>query len=234
MRNLIQSSLNQPANLYSRDQKLRNQFNRIWLSNNPLKNLLGKFQTKQLLRKMKRHSSNVDDCVYILEDNSFPSDTNRKVGQGWDLFKLYGLIRQFAEIRLIVLNRNPIAATFSHKDWDGGFRPHADVIAKHLDYLASVIQKIEVSHVRNISYEDLSAYPIQTVKGIIEFLSLPNADHNSAYKDFKASKKNWRASLDPEEVQWAESVFYGERSKSLEILSNPEQSIIKNRPELIC
>ena len=228
--NLIRSSLNESADFYSWE-KLRKAFNWIWLNKNPVVNILGRFLVKYTLLVLKLYASRPkgSDTVYILENNSFPSGEIRTVAQGWNLFQLYELVRHHAEVCLIVLNREPIAATFSHKELDRGFREHAEVIAKHLDYLAETMQVIGVDNFRSISYEELSSCRDQAVEGIVNYLGLQNADARSAYKDYKPSRKNWRNSLEIEDAQWAESFFDEERSKNWRILTDKKHSLIRTK-----
>jgi hypothetical protein len=120
--NTIKSSLKDKANLYSRWSELRKVFDRIWLAKNPLINMLGKFQLDRLFVRLKSAQLMLDDAVYILEGNSFPSKDRRTPDGGWNLYQLYERVRRYSEVYLIVLNRDPIATTFSHKDWDGGLK----------------------------------------------------------------------------------------------------------------
>ena len=224
--NIISSSLNDEANLYSRWGELRKAFDRIWLAKNPLINMRGKFQLNRLFVRLHTKKSIRDDAVYILEDRSFPSKDRRTPDQGWNLYELYERVRRHSEVYLIVLNRDPIAATFSHKDWDGGLKGHAEVIAQHLDYLSATMKAIGVSNFRSISYEELSTNRVQVVEGIVSYLGLRNADVKKAFKDFRQSKKNWQISLDEEDIKWIQSFFDDERSNGWKVLTDQKCSLL--------
>jgi hypothetical protein len=128
---------------------------------------------------------------------------------------------------LIVLNRDPIAATFSHRNWDGGLKGHAKVIAQHLDYLSATMRAIGVSNFRSVFYEELSTNREQIVEGIVSYLGLPNADVKDAFKDFRQSKKNWQISLDTEDIKWIKSFFNDARSSGWKVLTDQTCSLLE-------
>ncbi|MEM8489086.1 MAG: hypothetical protein AAF564_26305, partial [Bacteroidota bacterium] len=224
--NLVGASLSDPTHMQSRWQAIRKAFNNIWLHPNPFVKRWGKSQLKRLLKRIAKQDGGQDQTFYILEDNSFPSGDIRTVGAGWDLQELIALVEPFADVHLISLNRHPIAATFSHKDWDGGFRGHAQVLADHMDYLTTCMTAIGGENFKTISYEAMTTHSQEVVEGLVNYLELPYGNTQHAFKDFRASKKNWRVSLAPEEKAWAEAFFNADKMKGWDVLHGANNSLI--------
>ena len=224
--NLIENSNPDRSIVYKRWKRLRNIFNEIWIDRNSASYDKGVAEIDRLMKKLLTKAQSENGVIYIIEDKSFPSSSIRDARKGWNLVELFQLMQQYAEVYLIMLNRDPIASTFSHMNWDGGFRGHAKVITNALDYLSESLQIIGTENFRSIAYEDLESNSEKITEALIKFIGLSYVNHSFVFQDFKTSIKNWRTSLNTEEKQWAMDLFYGDRSRKWQILSDDEHRLI--------
>ncbi len=147
----------------------------------------------------------------ILEDRSFPARDRRKPEQQWDLLEMSLLMRRWADIRYILMYRNPIAMSFSHPAHDGELRAHAQVLAAHLEYLNQKLQTLAPESLLVVHYEDLLQNQDKVAAGLANYLHISEASAHVGLQAVRASGRDWRTQMDAADRQWIEAFFNPER-----------------------
>ena len=192
---VIETAINNSgANLYFKWGPLRNIFNELW------------YAKKQVTENARQILSKIEN-TYIFESNSFPAFNFRTVDAQWDLEEMTNLLRPYAKIRYLVLHRDPIAMAFSHKDFDGGLRNHAKVIATFLKYLNLKLSKIDSNLFTVINYEDLLEKQDALASPLAHFLGLSEQDIKTGFKHIRKSTKDWRVQMNLEDRGWMKEFF---------------------------
>lgn len=120
-------------------------------------------------------------------------------GNSFDLREFVDMMSEYADIRLLVLNRGLAAASWSHREWDGGLVQHARVLALFAEYLTRVLGDLDTAIWRWVAYEDLCAAhesnDPHALNAMAMFLGLPEALLRRAFAEFTPSKKDASAEM---------------------------------------
>lgn len=205
--------------------KLRDIFCEFWYSTDYTPFDVKRDIIKEIFKE-SFHKKLETECKYfILEDNSFPSELRRGLDKQWDLEEMTELLRPYAKIHYLVLYRDPIAMTFSHKEYDGGLRNHALVVADFLEYLDSKLANLGSEVFRVINYKDLIDKQKALGPALAGFLGLPLKDIQEGFKYIRRSKKDWRIQMPDDDKKWMLNFFTPNKSSKWPIFINSKYNI---------
>lgn len=191
-------------------KRLKRIFNWYWCKSHPLPftRFLVLKMIDRFFRKELEKSINNNETRIIIEDNSFPGGRYRDLEKQWDIIEMVRLVSKYTEdISIIGLYRDPIAATFSHRDFDGGLMEHADVVKKSLIYINKQLEQLPDIKQLYIHYEDL-LHAQEELTGVLSgFLGIDDESVKKGFAEIRASKKDWRKGLNEEEKKAINEVF---------------------------
>ena len=162
--------------------------------------------------RIARHKSYKNNQIrFIIEDNSFPSGNNRDPNKQWNIIEMMKVIRPCVdEIYLIGLYRDPIAATFSHPNWDGGMIPHAKVLKNCLTYINDQLEQLKDLPQVFIHYEDLIYGQDKLGPLLANFLCIDETDMIEGFNKIRQSKKNWQHDMNLDDQKRMTDIFTNE------------------------
>jgi hypothetical protein len=208
---------------------IRELFNALWCS----PSLTSQQQQKSIRNKLSDlmmrgvELANSTGCSqYILEDNSFPSGMNRDPDRQWDIVEMTELLRPYAEIRFLALYRDPAAMTFSHPEFDGGFRKHATVVASFLAYLSEKLSQLDPAIIKVVHYEDLVDKQAALTSPLAEFLDLNVDCVKAGFRQVRKSGKDWKSQMAREDREWVSSYFSQDRLAFWPIFTDSRYNIL--------
>jgi len=126
-------------------------------------------------------------------------------GNSVDLREFVELFQEYGDVRVLVLHRGLISASWSHKEWDDGLVEHASIIALFNDYITGVVKGLSPDVWRWVSYEDFCQAHIRgdlaAIAPIADFLGIPRAALERSFKHFRPSRKDAAAEMPPASLQ---------------------------------
>eukprot|EP00930_Biecheleria_cincta_P099148 TRINITY_DN90793_c0_g1_i1.p1 TRINITY_DN90793_c0_g1~~TRINITY_DN90793_c0_g1_i1.p1 ORF type:complete len:839 (+),score=138.08 TRINITY_DN90793_c0_g1_i1:26-2542(+) len=205
---------------------------------------------KQLLKELLESMSVFEKQHFIMEWSSWPFGEDERSrwsrgcddphavereansgnpGNSVDLMEFVELFQEHADVKVLVLHRNLVSASWSHKEWDDGLVEHAKVLALFNDYLTGVLRRLKPSMWRWVSYEKLCAAHlggrIEAVDSIAEFLDLPKAPLQRAFRYFKPSSKDAASEMSPANLRVISDIERRSNSNWFHALF-PEQQLL--------
>lgn len=151
-------------------------------------------------------AENEDGIWYM--DNSYPFGRFRKVGDQLQLSKLYDILKQFKDTRIIHLKRDMFNTVNSHPGLDGGIINHARVLHEINKFIES---ELSILRSNNVEIIELDYTEIPTEKGIKIISSLLTLDEDLVQKvineTFKLSTKDFKKQLTSEVINELELIF---------------------------
>ncbi len=215
---LQSSSMLQQSNgeVVRNKRRLKRILNWYWCRSHPLgftrplvRAMINRFFRIERLKARQNNQVRV-----VLEDNSFPAGVNRDLDKAWDLLEMREIVSAYAdEIYFIGLYRDPIAATFSHPGFDNGMFNHAEVLKQSLIYLNGQMQQVKDVKKLFLRYEDLSDGQQGLAPVLAEFLGIEREAVDLGFNEIRASKKNWRKQMPPEDQQKMMAIFSEEEAQ---------------------
>lgn len=197
-------------------RRLKRIFNWYWCKSHPIPftKIMVTAMINRFFRVERRKTRKNNHVRIIIEDNSFPAGTNRDLNKQWDIIEMMELVRPYAdEIYFIGLYRDPIAATFSHKGFDGGLLQHARVVKKSQTYINDQLSRLGTAKKLFIRYEDLIDRQKKVGPVIAEFLGIDDKDVETGFSEIRPSKKDWRRDMSPQDQEKMLAIFSDEEAK---------------------
>jgi len=149
-------------------------------------------------------------------------------GNSVDLREFVDIFSEFADVKVLVLHRGLISASWSHKEWDQGLLKHARILALFMEYLTGVLGGLDPDMWRWVAYEDVCNAHLQgehaaVAAALSAFLGLPAATLQRSFSHFRPSSKDAAAEMPGETLReiraledrhsdrWFPSAFPGQR-----------------------
>lgn len=115
-----------------------------------------------------------DLYTHLLDTASFPYNQPRNSLRRFDILELIDILKDFCEVRLLVLYRNPISTTYSSVR--RGFVKHpylqAQIIEDNLIFLNAQLSQIPPELFKILIFEDFLAQPESYIKPLSQWWSL--------------------------------------------------------------
>lgn len=213
------------------------------------------YERKQRLKDLLEAMSVFDKQHFIMEWSSWPFGEDERSrwsrgcddlhavhreansgnpGNSVDLMEFVELFQEHADVKVLVLHRNIVSAAWSHKEWDDGLVAHAKVLGLFNDYLTGVLSRLKPSMWRWVSYENLCSAQLggqlEAVDSIAEFLDLPKAHLQRAFRYFKPSSKDAASEMSPGNLQVISEIERQKTSNWFHALF-PEQQLLAQAGE---
>jgi len=153
-------------------------------------------------------------------------------GNSVDLLEFVDLFSEHGDVRVLVLHRNLVSSSWSHREWDGGLLPHARVLALFNDYLTKVLVSLKSANWKWIRYEDVcdahNNNDFDAIFPLADFLRLPRDMLRRSFQHFSPSRKDAAAEMPRASLKVIRAL---ERQKSSEWFPErcPEQQILAKR-----
>lgn len=137
-----------------------------------------------------RWASGCADPTALLREES-----SGNPGNSVDLREFVELFKEYADVKVLVLQRGLVASSWSHKEWDQSLLHHSRVLALFNEYLTGVLQGLDPSTWRWVAYEDVCTAHRHGAFGNVAstlgaFLGLPAAPLQRAFERFRPSTKD--------------------------------------------
>jgi hypothetical protein len=127
------------------------------------------------------------------------------------------------DTRIIVIYRNPCAATYSalRRGFDTDLRRTALACSEQLTWLAGQVRAIGREAVRIIRYSDLCRDPAATLKPIVDFCGIPFDEVQKSLEHERIgleADERYLRELEPSDLEWLEGFFDFRRRRQWDIL----------------
>lgn len=137
---------------------------------------------------------------------------------------LSDLVDLFPKLRIVVIYRDPKAATYSalRRGFTDDIKQAARSCEEHLTYLSSQLQTLEPSMYHIINYEKFCAQPRQLLDRLAEFCQLSADELWQAVEQEKVStekNKRWQQELGPTDIAFLNQFFDARRLSQWPLLS---------------
>jgi len=168
IRSILKPIISQP---YFVDQgEWHLQMMNFWDPDAPLKQRL---KGKNAIEKSIKKYSN-DPYTHLLDTASFPYNQPRNSLRRFDILELIDILKDFCEVRLLVLYRNPISTAYSGVR--RGFVKHpylqAQIIEDNLIFLNAQLSQIPPELFKILIFEDFLIKPEKHIKPLSQWWSL--------------------------------------------------------------
>jgi len=231
--NSYKNSGNENITVHVHWTKLRDIFHKLWSFSGYLpfdiNRGINKRKTEKTVKDLNDKALKMNKVHFILESRSFPSDRYRRCFNQWNIKEMADIFKPYADIFYLVLHRDPIAMTFSHKDFDGGLRQHAKVVARFLRYLNCKLAEVDTEFFRVINYEDLIDNQKSIGLALSNFLGIPLQDIREGLKAIRRSKKDWKTQMSYNDQKWMRKFFETGKANNWSIFTNPQHNILNQK-----
>jgi arylsulfatase len=158
-------------------------------------------------------------CVLFKRSFPFAQPRDQYTPDIWDALDL------LARTRIVVIYRDPCAATFSalRRGFDSDLRRLAVACSEQLTWLAGQVRAIGPDLVRIISYRGLCEDPVATLAPLVEFCGIPFAPVRAAALSERmdvGADRRYTRELQRSEVDWLEGFFDTRRRRQWDILES--------------
>lgn len=193
-------------------KRMKRGFNQIWCHEHippfTFFKKLFRWYLNSFFSNEKRKARDNNQVRVIIEDNSFPAGSYRNLEKQWKLDEMHDIVSPHAdEIYYIGLYRDPIAAIFSHKEFDNGLMPHAHKIRASLEYLNKELEKVDPQRLRIVHYEDLIGNQEAVGAVLADYFGLAQEDLAAGFAKVRPSKKDWRRDMADEDKKKMTAIF---------------------------
>jgi hypothetical protein len=163
------------------------------------------------------------ECTHLIFKRSFPFGSPHGAGSP----DLLDIVDAFPDLRIIVVYRDPCAATYSayRRGFDTDLRRLAVMCADQLSRLAGQVRALDPATVRVVSYRALCDEPARTLESICAFCDIPfEPVREAAEREQLRSDTDQRYAreLPPDDAAWLAGYFDGRRRRQWEDVLEPE------------
>jgi hypothetical protein len=164
--------------------------------------------------------------THFMEDMSFPFNQPRNAICRPDILDFIDLISDQAELKILVLYRNPVSATYSslRRGFTKNVFEQARIIEDNLIYIDKHLSICDKSLYRTLIFEEFLINPLAYLKGLANWFEL---DYSLLLNGVKNLRPPFNSDAIPEKIRITLLDFFTEnRSRLWQTLYSKDQKII--------
>lgn len=141
--------------------------------------------------------------------------------------------QQFADLKILVIYRDPIAATYSalSRNFTNSVVEQSRIVEDNLLYIQNQLLRLDRDFYYTLQYEDFIENPQKYAVPLANYLELPLEDIQIGLKKVRKNPEKWRTGLKEDEIEYLVNFFDESRKSLWPIFYEPVYSVLNyNKP----